>query len=381
MAILDGGDFTGDAEALPYLLHAYRLIGYQCLSLSPRDQKQLRNLQLTASGLSILSPIQNDEKSTHLFSIKNDGVAVGVVNIGKPNPKDQKTMKWLMQALKLSRSRLVDSLKESHKDLKESYPILLAITYSEGDDANRLVKALNGVVDALLVDEGTIHEPFDEMGASFTFVSTRGSILSPQQEVAGVRRISLPKNRSMVLSVMVWKEKKGKGIRLESTLLSSQGYPDEPQVKKVVDEYFTIRQKQLQSEMQKLMSLAEKKTYFPPEFCGSCHKSQYEHWLTTEHSKALDTLKKGNRMDKSCLNCHSSEFRMRGIFKETKKRGVECVDCHTELKDPAKAKMHGLRPRERPSVTKVPEQVCRSCHTPEHDKDFDQMTDMPKVKH
>jgi nitrate/TMAO reductase-like tetraheme cytochrome c subunit len=133
--------------------------------------------------------------------------------------------------------------------------------------------------------------------------------------------------------------------------------------------------------MNELMKIASKRAYLSPEFCGKCHQSQYEQWLNTGHAHAIETLIERKRMDKGCLTCHSLEFRMRGVVTETKKRGVECVDCHVELQDPATAKMHGQRPGERPTTRIVDERVCTRCHDKQNSPNFNPQTYMPKVIH
>jgi hypothetical protein len=202
------------------------------------------------------------------------------------------------------------------------------------------------MVDVLLVDDNV----------------TDGSILTADGTQAAGRQVgkvllaSLPQFRSQVLSVMLWANGKQPAPKLEAMALSSHGQSPDPKVKEIVDAYYTMRQKKLQREMQRLLAVAQKRDYVTPEFCGSCHRAQYDQWLTTRHAQAIMTLKERNRMDKQCLTC-------------------------TELADPMMARMHGQRPGERPTTKNVTEQICVRCHDRENSPKFDYRTYLPKVTH
>lgn len=359
VCIVEGGDFVGEPEMLPYLLKAYRLMGYQCVSLSPRDAKRFQTIRRNANGLSLLPPSSDSVTHLSVFRVKAKGVTVQLVNLGQPNLKDKQGWQPLLQALKALRS---------------PNSILIGLVYLDSKTATQLVGKLGGIIDALLVDDN-LSGPEE---ASFVAL---GGMASVAKKVSGVQVISLPQDRAQALSVMVWVNKRRGSCRLEATLLGAHGQPDEPQVKKIVNEYYARRQEHLEREIKQLMGIALKKDYVSPEFCGKCHQAQYEQWLTTKHAHAIETLKKRNQLVKECLTCHSLEFRMRGVFTETEKRGVECVDCHTDLTDPATARLHGLRPGERPTTKTVQGQVCVTCHDRQNSPNFNEQTYMPKVTH
>ncbi|GEM_PF-581107 len=362
VSIIEGGDFVGGADVVPYLLKAYRLIGYQCITLSPRDQKRLSAIQTNSDGIQLLLPA--DDKSLQNFQIKGEKFRLILVNLGQPPTKDENYWRQILPKLQA---------------LKQNNTLLAVVAHVSQKDAVQLIPRLKGISNILLIDD-TIASSF---AASTTLVAD-GELFTSKagKEVSGIFVASLPQSRSSVLSLMIWaSSEKGKSYRFDAQWLQSIGHSDHEQVKKIVDEYYENRQKQLEREMKQLIKIALQKSYLPPEFCGKCHQSQYDQWLSTKHAHAIETLEKQKRLDKNCLTCHSLEFRMRAIVTEKKKRGVECVDCHIDLQDPATAQMHGQRPGERSTTKTVNETVCTRCHDQQNSPNFNLQTYLPKVTH
>lgn len=355
VGVIEGGDFTGGPDVVPYILRAYKVVGYQCIILSPRDEKRLSVIRTSADGMEVLVPTNPENLQT--FRVSGKTFSITLVNLGEPPLKDENYWQRLLPRLKA---------------LKQPNNLLAAVAFVDRNSAMELAPRLRGIVNILLVDDAlplTTGEFSPEM--------TKAS-----KEVSGVLLVALPQSRATVLSLMVWANSENRdGYRIEGQWVYSTGRNDNPQVKKIVDEYYEKRQKELEQEMKDLMKIASQRAYLPPEFCGECHQAQYEQWLTTGHARAVQTLANQKRMDKSCLTCHSLEFRMRGLVTEVKKRGVECVDCHAELQDPATAQMHGQRPGERPTTHIVNDTVCIRCHDKQNSPNFNLQTYLPKVAH
>lgn len=358
VALIEGGDFLGEPDATPYLLQAYQAMGYQAIALSPRDAKHLPQIRTHADHLPLLPPQQNGGKP-HAFSLRLGEWSVVLVNLGVP-PSVTDEQAWRQIASTL-------------RNLRRPRTLLLALAYTDRRNAESIARRLDSLADVLLVD--------DELIDPTKMVLAESGATPVGQMVGKVMLAALPQRRSTVLAVMMWANGKQPTPRLEASLLSSYGYSPEQRIKEIVDAYYAMRQKKLEKEMRQLLAVAQKRDYVSPEFCGSCHQAQYEQWLTTKHAKAIETLKQQKRMDKQCLTCHSLEFKMRGVVTVNKNRGVECVDCHVELADPATARMHGQRPGDRPTTTTVTEQICVRCHDQENSPKFDYRTYLPKVAH
>lgn len=355
--VIEGGDFVGGADVVPYLLRAYKVIGYQCVALSPRDQKRLSVIRTSADGINLLLPSNPESLQTQTFQFRGKVFGIVLVNLGQPPINDEGYWQRLLSQL---------------QTLKQPNTLVATLAYVDRNEAEKLSSRLKGIVNILLMDDSLPLRP-DEISP----VMYRAG-----KEVSGVFIAALPQSRATVLSLMVWANShQGDSYRIEAQWIQATGRSDNPQVKKIVDEYYEKRQKELEQEMRQLMKIASQKAYLPPEFCGECHQPQYEQWLSTGHAHAIETLEKQKRMDKSCLTCHSLEFRMRGVVTERRKRGVECVDCHVELQDPATAKMHGQRPGERPTTKIVDERVCTRCHDQQNSPNFNLQTYLPKVTH
>ncbi|MGQ9461490.1 MAG: multiheme c-type cytochrome [Candidatus Fervidibacter sp.] len=353
VGIVEGGDFTGGVDVVPYLLRAYKTIGYQCIALSPQDEKKLPIIRTGSEGMQLLSPSTPENLQT--FQISGKVFNIVLVNLGQPPVKDESYWQRLLPKLQA---------------LRQPNSLLAAIAYIDRNNALEIAPRLRGTVNALLIDD------------NLPLTSNEFAPMRVTKEVSGVLIVALPQSRAAVLSLMVWTSPENRdSYRLDGKLVYATGRSDNPQVKQIIDEYYQKRQKELEHEMQQIMKMATQKAYLPPEFCGKCHQAQYEQWQKTDHARAIDTLVKQKRMAKSCLTCHSLEFRLRGVVTEKKGRGVECVDCHVELQDPATAQMHGQRPGERPTSKIVNENVCLKCHDKENSPNFNLQTYLPKVVH
>jgi len=355
VGIVEGGDFTGGPDVVPYILKAYKVVGYQCIVLSPRDEKRLSVIRNNVDGMRLLTPANPENLQT--FQVSGKTFSITLVNLGQPPLKDEGYWQRLLPRLQA---------------LKQPNNLLAAVAFVDRNSAMELAPRLRGTVNILLIDD-TLPLTTGEFSPGTTKAS---------KEVSGVNLVALPQSRSTVLSLMVWSNSQNRdSYRIEGQWVYATGRNDNPQVKKIVDEYYEKRQKELEREMKELMRIASQRAYLPPEFCGKCHQAQYEQWLSTGHAHAIETLVNQKRMDKSCLTCHSLEFRMRGVVTEVKKRGVECVDCHAELQDPTTAKMHGQRPGERPTTRIVNDTLCVRCHDKQNSPNFNLQTYLPKVTH
>jgi hypothetical protein len=112
--------------------------------------------------------------------------------------------------------------------------------------------------------------------------------------------------------------------------------------------------------------------YVGAESCGRCHKAEYDHWLTTRHSKAFLTLRHIRReLNGSCLVCHvtgfgrSPGFSLSALHVDGERfGGVQCEICH------GPGSQHVVLPSTA-NIRKAPNEVtCRECHTPEHSNAF-----------
>ncbi|MCY1072380.1 multiheme c-type cytochrome [Nannocystis sp. RBIL2] len=113
-------------------------------------------------------------------------------------------------------------------------------------------------------------------------------------------------------------------------------------------------------------------SYIGGEQCGACHDKAEEHWATTRHAGAYETLVKVNKQfDLSCVGCHVTGFRQPGGSEVVEVAGLEDVQCevchgpgsiHAETPEKA-GKAFGIR-------REAAVDVCLGCHTAEHSDTF-----------
>jgi len=116
-------------------------------------------------------------------------------------------------------------------------------------------------------------------------------------------------------------------------------------------------------------------TLIGSDTCFACHELQGDFWKTTSHSTAYDTLvEKQKNLDLECLPCHMTIDVPGGKFKSlvidsllsypVELQSVGCETCHGDgqkhLKDPERFKLVRT-----PGIN-----ICLTCHTDEHDDNF-----------
>lgn len=118
--------------------------------------------------------------------------------------------------------------------------------------------------------------------------------------------------------------------------------------------------------------------------CATCHELQDDFWKTTKHATAYDTLvKKRKSLDLECLPCHMTIDVPGGKFESLlvdsllsypeELQSVGCETCHgngrKHLQDPEHFKLVRT-----PGIN-----ICLTCHTEEHDDDFQYWPKLKKI--
>ena len=150
------------------------------------------------------------------------------------------------------------------------------------------------------------------------------------------------------------------------------------------------------------------------ETCGECHAKSYEHWKTTGHAKATETLLHGRgterewvprQFDPECLSCHVTGWEPQKMLRydtgyfslEASKHllGQQCENCHgpgsqhVEVERAFRAdavsvpriEVDDLRAALRLSVKTAEKTVCIQCHDAENSPGFKFEDAWEEVKH
>ncbi len=110
--------------------------------------------------------------------------------------------------------------------------------------------------------------------------------------------------------------------------------------------------------------------------CKRCHQDKYEHWLTTAHAHAFETLEKAlQSTNPECLKCHTTcqtDLAQDGSEEiPAELRSVQCESCHGI----------GTEHMRDGSFGTVKVTTCLTCHDPENSPDFSFPTYLAQVKH
>ena len=112
-------------------------------------------------------------------------------------------------------------------------------------------------------------------------------------------------------------------------------------------------------------------SYLGWKACAECHDEEANGWQKTRHSRAFENLKTAGQADlPDCVRCHVVAYNIEGGFIDEELTaelgGVQCEECHgpgiTHVEDPEKPEA---------VVASPSEQICRKCHTPGQDANFD----------
>jgi len=110
--------------------------------------------------------------------------------------------------------------------------------------------------------------------------------------------------------------------------------------------------------------------------CRRCHTEEYDHWATTKHAHAYETLEHAHQaVNPACLRCHTTcRLDLAQDGSQTvpgNLRNVQCESCHGMGTEHARDGSYG----------KITVETCLACHDKENSPDFDFATYLAQVVH
>ena len=120
----------------------------------------------------------------------------------------------------------------------------------------------------------------------------------------------------------------------------------------------------------------------PPESCAKCHAAQQGFWAASAHSRALDPLRKAERLqDPACLDCHAAGFGNPAGWLDPRLEAplgaVTCWNCHQV------SALHAASPRLVVDPAQLSSRVgngqCIQCHNVRRSPGFDLAASRPRV--
>ena len=157
--------------------------------------------------------------------------------------------------------------------------------------------------------------------------------------------------------------------------------PEVAQIVKAFEDGFNEKLRKAEREKQAAAAARDMERnpdkYLGAEVCMRCHAEQAEHWKSTPHAKAWQTLvdnKKDNAEE--CISCHVLGFKKSGGFQTGMQTpamaNVQCESCH------GMGTQHDMYAS---SPHKVTEAVCVTCHNADNDPNWNFASKLPKVAH
>jgi hypothetical protein len=357
---VDTGNLTNTPSKLDVITTVYSRLNYDAIGLGVNDVrlKDTYYEQVEAKKLPILDAAPSAREFTKPYLIKNvGGVKVGVVSFGALSGKDDSY-------------QLKKSLYSAYRFVRDASDILVVLDSS-------------GTVTSEWLE--TMGKRFGEPDIVIPSLN-RASITKP--EIIGKTHICPISLQGKYLGVVDVKLSDGRDpeFDIRQLPLDDKDYKEDEEIRKLVNRE---RESAVASSANLIaknsskvvttlnLSPAERKPYYPPELCKTCHVEEYKQWVGSMHATALKTIVDANRTVPECLTCHSEMYRRLGqwVAKEDDIAGVECATCHLD------SLPHGLERINVKQKTKVDPAMCLSCHTKDRSPDYNEKTYMPKITH
>lgn len=162
--------------------------------------------------------------------------------------------------------------------------------------------------------------------------------------------------------------------------------PDQPEVGKIVNltkEKVNLAGKDQAAEGERIRNRSElaldKLLFGGWRSCQTCHKTQTDFWLRTDHASAYQSLvEQDQQFNLECLPCHvTAEYKDVKISPDeavllslpATLRGVGCEVCHGPGRSHVATQNYSDIDR-KPDIS-----ICTRCHTPERDENFNYQND------
>jgi len=124
--------------------------------------------------------------------------------------------------------------------------------------------------------------------------------------------------------------------------------------------------------------------YMGKEACVKCHKKEYHHWQNTAHAQVHESDRAANAPPEKQFRYNTRIDELSG--KPVKGlEGVQCEACHgpgeRHVKNPEARGQEFIVGLGTECPSCVVEQICRQCHSPADDPDFEFETEFEKIRH
>ena len=222
----------------------------------------------------------------------------------------------------------------------------------------------------------------------------------PEKELAADRIYqNLLKTRERLLAVIGFLEKELTDLDNTGSMPSTyennfitleENLPDQPDVEKIVKKIKQdinlagrTKAEETTAVSRKTELVLDNLPFTGWQACAECHKQQADFWQRTDHASAYQTLvEQEQQFNLDCIVCHiTAEYGTMKISSNDENllalpavlQQVGCEVCHGPGRSHAES-------RDATAISRRPaETVCRRCHTPERDEEFNYANDLIRI--
>jgi len=371
--VLDAGEmFTGatplDQKKSETYLKAMNMMGYDAACISADEfrfgteylQEQMRQSKFPFLSANILDQ-DNKGSFAEPFVIKDLGdtkVAVaGISNIAS----DQSNLNSGIIG-----QRPDIALRECIEKLNKEADIIILLSNLSVSETKKIADELKGV-DVVISSKN---------GESETQRNPIICCSEPYGKTIGMLSLSLDGHGSIISSTV-------QSISMQDENLNK------PDIEELVSGFYQqaasnidFQDTGIQSFASELLEQDSDNAYIGASGCSSCHDKEYEHWSTTPHASAFNSLVRMQRESyPGCVVCHVTGFSYETGYKIDKPnnelKSVSCETCHGPGAD------HSFAPTKENIRGRISMDICIQCHTEEYSPGFSEIAHLaiPKVNH
>ncbi|MCE5314665.1 MAG: multiheme c-type cytochrome [Armatimonadota bacterium] len=362
IVVVDSGNLSNTPEKLDVITTVMSQLNYDAIGMGASDIRLGKDFlnETAAKKLVVLDASPAAKETTKPYVIKVvDGVKVGIISFGfVPEKQDQLALR--------------KSLYGTYKKARDESDILIVLDQS--DTINKEWIERNG----------------PRFGAPDLVVGGVQKMGMTQPDVVGKTYICPTSYQGKYLGVADVEFVKGHDAKIDvRKIFLEKAIPEDEAVLKMVkgerEHAVKTSSRQLVAPKAGKNIIAsgssagdgDKKPYYPPQLCRTCHLKEYEDWAKTGHANAIKTLVDAKRTVPECLTCHTEMFRRLGQWASSADGigGVECASCH------ANSLPHGLERTNVKQKTKVNPALCLDCHTKDKSPEYDEDLYFPMTTH
>jgi len=415
--ILDSGNFISSRPLAEQVLEsagakaklivqAMEYMGYAALSVGEMDLylglDRLRSLE-EMTGVKFLSANLTDSKGKTLFEssaiFKVGGIRVGVIGLTAP-PADKSVLDRQMAGAKIR-----DPFKaagEAALKIRNKCDLLVVLSnvaFAKNLELPETVSGIDviisggskrfmkrptirnrtlittGYYEGRAVGDLAIHLEGKVMG----WISRKEIDFLDRQIEAAKAKMNSPQGKARYDALLENRRSAEKLTLYEPDMVNlTPSFADDQKVAAMITEYRQSLKKSSGTSPVPAAAPGEQVHYTGHEACASCHEARHRFWLTTDHSRAFDSLAPKNaQADPDCIPCHVTGYMRRtGYWPKAPRedlRGVQCEVCH------GIGSLHAADPQSYSLVHLPLAPRCMDCHTEKQDGDFDYLRDKGKI--